>query len=315
MSRIITDLSEALAALRAHNVLAIPTETVYGLAADATNVTAVRSVYEIKKRPFNHPLIMHVAPEWDLSQWVSHIPSYVSELIAHFCPGPLTLVLPRRPDAVLDMVTGGHDTLAVRVPNHPLSLALLRAFGAPLVAPSANPFGKMSPTTPEHVLENFPQETFLILDGGRCTGGIESTIVDATETSVCRILRAGLLDSLAITQVIGPVLQESASLVPAPGCLEQHYQPNKPLYCFEDIRSLRDFAQQQEVAVLSFHASIGLAPYFYYQFSQDPVLVAHDLYYELHKADHSSATCIAVELPPNTPIWQGIRERLIKASQ
>ncbi|MEJ5211921.1 MAG: L-threonylcarbamoyladenylate synthase, partial [Burkholderiales bacterium] len=172
-----TDLDRAVALLRAGGVVAIPTETVYGLAADARNPQAVRRVFAIKGRPADHPLIVHIAAAESLPQWARDIPDAAWRLAGRFWPGPLTLILRRAP-GVPDEVTGGQDTVGLRVPDHPLTLELLRRFGGGLAAPSANRFGHVSPTRPEHVAQELGEAVDLILDGGPCSVGVESTILD-----------------------------------------------------------------------------------------------------------------------------------------
>ena len=168
MPTITTNIDLVLEHLKQGEVVAIPTETVYGLAADATNESAIKKIFSIKKRPLNHPLIMHVCHDWDLNQWVNNVPVYAQHMILAFWPGPLTLVFNSKKDAVHSLVNGGQNSIAIRAPSHPLTEQLLRRLNRPIVAPSANPFGQISPTTALHVAQSFPDEHFLILDGGRC---------------------------------------------------------------------------------------------------------------------------------------------------
>lgn len=315
MSMITTEPELALAALKRGDIVAIPTETVYGLAGNAENEQAIRKIYSLKNRPLNHPLIMHVAQHWDLSRWVSTIPDYAQILIKRFWPGPLTLVLPCKPGQVSPLVTGGQDTVALRCPKHPLAQALLQQAGFPLVAPSANPFGKISPTTAEHVYHSFKDEALLILDGGRCQVGIESTIVAATDPQHYQILRHGLIDETELNQVLAIKGTDKESAIRVPGKLEAHYQPEKPLYCFADRAALEAFCQQTRalVYILSFTESKGSSD-FYYQLPSSAEQSAYELYYQLRQADQSAATVIAIELPPEQEPWLAVRERIIKAS-
>lgn len=316
MSTITTNLDLALSYLKEGNIVAIPTETVYGLAANATDEQAIGKIYALKNRPLNHPLIMHVAKGCDLEQWVTAIPAYAKQLIGHFWPGPLTLVLPSNASKVSPMVTGGQDTVALRCPQHPLCQQLLQGLGFPLVAPSANPFGKISPTTAKHVYESFKEEELLILDGGRCDVGIESTIVDATDPKGYKILRHGLVSESEINRILPGLHLEEASTIRAPGKLENHYQPEKPLYCFADKLSLEHFCQQSlfPVYVLSFGKNSQLPQKLAYQLPSSPEKAAFELYYQLRLADQSEAQCIVIELPPQEANWQGINERILKAS-
>lgn len=314
MSTITTNLDLALSQLQQGEIVAIPTETVYGLAANAENEQAIRKIYAMKKRPLNHPLIMHVLDSWDLSQWVSDIPDYAKQLMELFWPGPLTLVLPCKKGQVNQLVTGGQDTVALRCPKHPLAQSLLEKLGFPLVAPSANPFGKISPTTAEHVKHSFKEEDLLILDGGRCQVGIESTIIAATNPKNYEILRHGLIEESLINAHLAARPFKNSAEIRVPGKLESHYQPEKPLFCFADIKEIKAFAAEKKgVYVLSF-AEMPIND-LYYRFPASPEQTAFELYYQLRAADQSNASCIAIELPPDEKQWQGLRERILKAGQ
>jgi L-threonylcarbamoyladenylate synthase len=316
MSTITTNFDLALAYLKRGDIVAIPTETVYGLAGDAGNEQAISKIYALKNRPLHHPLIMHVAEGWDLSQWVFAIPGYAHILIEHFWPGPLTLVMSCKTSEVNPLVTGGQDTVALRCPSHPIAQELLQKLGFPLVAPSANPFGKISPTTAEHVQHSFQQTELLILDGGRCQVGIESTIISATNPQGYEILRHGLINGKEIAAIL-PLMQleEANSVIRVPGKLDSHYQPEKPLYCFRDAAAIKQFCQQTAapVYVISFTAIPQLKSSLFYQLPSSPQQAAFELYYRLRQADRSEATFIAIELPPNQERWQGVQERLLKA--
>jgi L-threonylcarbamoyladenylate synthase len=313
MSLVTTQLHPALERLHNSDVVAIPTETVYGLAADATNDVAIHKVFALKKRPLNHPLIMHVAPEWDLAQWTTHIPDYVQKLITQYWPGPLTIVLPINPGKINPLITGGQQSIAIRAPNHPLALELLRQFGKPLVAPSANLFGKVSPTTAAHVAQSFENQDVLVLDGGRCDVGIESTIILATDPHEFKILRHGIIDEIQLRNSIAVKLNHESSDIRSSGALKHHYQPEKPLYyvnygaSFEKIRT-----KHPEAYIL--HFSPLKNSEYNIQLPLDPIKVAHELYYQLRQADTSCATQIIIELPPNDLIWQALRDRILKAS-
>ncbi|WP_028388613.1 L-threonylcarbamoyladenylate synthase [Legionella fairfieldensis] len=316
MSTITTNLQLALSRLKAGNVVAIPTETVYGLAGNAENEDAIKKIYTLKNRPLNHPLIMHVAENWDLSRWISVIPDYAYTLMQQFWPGPLTLVM-QSTDEVSPLITGGQTTVALRVPKHPMAQELLQQTGFPLVAPSANPFGKISPTTAEHVQDSFKHDELIILDGGRCQIGIESTIVDATNPEGYQILRHGLLEESVIETIIPGRQLKNTSTLRVPGRLDSHYQPEKPLYCFANPEAIITFFQQTNspVYVLSFAPIPQLNTDLYYQLPDNPEQLAFELYYQLRRADQSRAAMIAIELPPEQSQWQGIRERILKAGQ
>lgn len=315
MPTITTNINLALEHLENGEVVAIPTETVYGLAADATNETAIKKIFSIKNRPLNHPLIMHVCHDWDLSQWVTDVPEYAQQLILAFWPGPLTLVFNSKKDAVHPLVNGGQNSIAIRAPNHPLTEQLLRRLNRPLVAPSANPFGQTSPTTALHVAQSFPNEDFLILDGGRCDIGIESSIIQATHHDTYTVLRPGMID---LKTMKGQLFKECALKASSPrvsGQLDSHYKPKKKLYYVEDWRQLDDYLQVfiEKIYTLSISKHSPKEGQLHHQFPNDEKTVAYQLYNELRYADKSKADIIIIELPPNDIKWHAIREKIMKA--
>lgn len=311
---ITTNINKAIAQLKVGNLVAIPTETVYGLAGNADDENAIKKIFSLKNRPLNHPLIMHVAKDWDLSKWANEIPIYAQTLIDIFWPGPLTLVLKSNTTAVNPLVTGGQNTVAIRCPNHPIAQSLLKAIKFPLVAPSANPFGKISPTTAKHVQQSFSKQQLLILDGGRCEVGIESTIIAATNPYNYQILRHGMIDEAAIQATLSSLRAlKKESTIQVPGKLPTHYQPEKPLYCFSTTKELQQLIYLYPKAyIFSFAEKTNLNKDLYYQFPHSHKQVAYELYYQLRCADASLATTILVELPPEKENWQGIRERILK---
>lgn len=315
MSFITKRLSLAIYELKEGKPVAIPTETVYGLAAMINKPNAVRAIFELKERPMNHPLIVHVAKDWDLYQLVEDIPEYAKALIEQFWPGPLTLVFRVQQDKINPLINGGQSTVAIRCPSHPLAQKLLNRLETPIVAPSANPFGKISPTTAQHVKQSFHNKNVLILDGGRCSIGIESTIIDASNPSGYQILRHGLIDEKAIASAISARSLSTESTIRVPGKLESHYQPQKKLYYFEQYETLARFATKREgdVYVIASQQPENLDSMYFHLLADNPDKAAYDLYYQLRIADASNAICIAIELPPNTSEWQGIRERILKA--
>jgi L-threonylcarbamoyladenylate synthase len=217
-------IDEAAEVLRRGGLVAFPTETVYGLGADASDARAVRRIYQAKGRPPSHPVIVHLASAGQIGDWAATVPDDARAVAEAFWPGPLTLVLPRR-SSVPDEVTGGTETVGLRVPGHDLALALLRAFGGGVAAPSANRFGRVSPTTAAAVREEFADEVDLVLDGGPCPVGVESTVVDATGRRL-RILRPGAVTGEMMGEVVGyPVVVGEAGSVRAPGTLPAHYAP------------------------------------------------------------------------------------------
>lgn len=315
MSTITTNIELAKSCLKQGNLVAIPTETVYGLAGNAEDETAIRKIYALKNRPLNHPLIMHVAHHWNLTRWVSSLPDYAQTLINHFWPGPLTLVLNANMTNVSPLITGGQDTIALRCPKHPIAETLLTELNFPLVAPSANPFGKISPTTAEHVRDSFINADLLILDGGRCPVGIESTIIAATDSNHYQILRHGVISEQEISTILPDRALADNNSIRAPGKLASHYQPEKPLYCFADTAAIEQFCQQASapVYVISFQHFTHWPADLYYKMPTTPDKAAFELYYQLRRADQSEAASIAIELPPENDGWQGIRERILKA--
>src|SRR5262245_18326164 len=219
------EIQEAVEALRAGELVAFPTETVYGLGANANNPDAVRKIFALKGRPATHPVIVHIDHPRYLQRWVRDMPPEAQKLADAFWPGPLTLVVKRAP-AVHDVITGGQDTVAIRVPSHPVAQQLLNAFGGGIAAPSANRFGHVSPTRAEHVREEFGEQLPMILDGGECKVGLESTIVSCVG-EVPRLLRPG---SISITQLRAVVPNLQTNSDPAsprvPGTLSRHYSPS-----------------------------------------------------------------------------------------
>jgi len=218
------DIESAAAALRAGKLVAFPTETVYGLGADAENVAAVARIFAVKRRPANHPLIVHVASAEELPRWASHVPDAAWRLAEAYWPGPLTLLLRKAP-RVPSETTGGLDSVGLRVPAHPLALQLLRTFGGGVAAPSANRFGHVSPTTAQHVREDLGNDVDLLLDGGNCSVGVESTIVDLTR-DVPLLLRPGGVGAEDLESLLGVKLSRHLPAdVRAPGMLPSHYAP------------------------------------------------------------------------------------------
>lgn len=316
-ARIDTDLDRAIALLKAGGVVAIPTETVYGLAADAKNPKAVRRIFAIKGRPANHPVIVHIAAAEQLDQWARAVPEAACKLAAHFWPGPLTLILPRRPE-VPDAVTGGQDSVGLRVPAHALTLELLRRSGLGLAAPSANRFGRVSPTTPEHVAAELDEAVDMILDGGPCAVGVESTIVSLAPEPM--VLRPGGITAEALAEVLGQTvrMQENPTLR-APGALAAHYAPHTPL-CLIDPAQLWAEAKRhtragRRVAVLAIApAPAGLDAPVIAVMPAEAESYARALYARLRELDALSPDLILAEAVPDTPAWCAVADRLRRAA-
>lgn len=315
-------IERAVALLRRGELIAFPTETVYGLGADALNVEAVNKVFAAKGRPADHPLIVHLPHADALTQWARDIPREAIALARAFWPGPLTLILERE-DCVPDVVTGGQDTVGLRVPNHPLALELLRAFGSGIAAPSANRFGRISPTTAQHVHEELGDRVSLVLDGGACDVGIESTILDLSRGTPV-ILRPGAIGVEAIAAVIGrtPALRGKEGSDNAPrvsGSLAGHYAPCTPLRIVAPA-TLRDVLKAMRhsgrpCGVLA-HSLVPLAgePYAWRMLPADPAGYAHDLYRTLRELDGAGLATIVVEALPSDPAWDAVNDRLRRAA-
>jgi len=312
------EIARATAILRAGGVVAFPTETVYGLGADASNPAAVGKIYALKGRPSSHPVIVHLASAAALGDWALDVPERARRLVAQFWPGPLTLVLRRGP-RVPDAVTGGQDTVAVRVPAHPVAQALLQAFGGGIAAPSANRFGRVSTTTAAHVRAEFGDEVACVLDGGECEVGIESTIVDVSGPRPT-LLRPGGVPLAALEDALGEVLLAPGAAAPrAPGTLAAHYAPGTPLMLVEaDVAPelVRSLARQgKKLAVLSFSALQPLLPELkWLAASAAAAEYAHALYANLRELDAAGADVIIVERPPQRPEWLAVLDRLTRAA-
>ncbi len=306
----IIDVDEATQSLRSGGVVALPTETVYGLAANALDPAAVARIFEIKGRPTHHPLIVHVASAAHTTGWAELGPAGLA-LAAAFWPGPLTLVLPRGPLA-LDAVTGGLETVALRVPAHPVALDVLHRFGGGLAAPSANRFGHVSPTTAAHVAADLADEDIGLVDGGPCTIGIESTIVDLT-TERPTVLRLGAISASAIADVIGRdvahslAADQSHGRARAPGQLASHYAPRAHL----EIVAREDLERRRsELAALG----RGLVAVIGAELGDTPTAWARSLYAALREADAAGPQTILIAPPPPGPMHDAVADRLRRAS-
>lgn len=318
------ELAQALALLLADEAVAIPTETVYGLAANARSAAAIARIYALKGRPSTHPVIVHVTGADALGRWASHVPPAALALATAFWPGPLTLVLPRAP-AVLDAVTGGQDTVALRCPDHPLALALLEACALQgidgLAAPSANRFGHVSPTTRAHVEAEFGAD-FPVMDGGACRVGIESTIVDLSGAAP-RILRPGMLDRATLAEILHLAPQAAAKDAPrVSGSLAAHYAPATALQLVPPeslpARAAACIEQGLKIAVLariSREQSQDATPKArWWSLPGEPAAYAQVLYARLREADALAQDLILVEALPETVDWAGPRDRLARAA-
>ena len=309
-----SDVARAAAILRAGGLVAFPTETVYGLGAHALDAIAVRKIFAAKGRPPENPVIVHVADVDGARRLCRVFPAEAERLAARFWPGPLTLVLPRV-DAVPDEVTAGGPTVGVRVPAHPLALALLRAADLPVAAPSANPSLSISPTTAAHVRAGLGDRVDFVLDGGPCPGGIESTVL-ALGDGLPRILRPGLVTAHELEAEIGPVLvgaDPAATLAASPGLQRRHYAPRAPLARVDDLAPVRALLDRgAKVGLLAFEAGDPRAVVV--RMPRDPRAYAAQLYAALHALDAEGVAAIFVARVPDEADWLAVRDRLARAA-
>ena len=309
-----TAIDAAVAALRRGELIGLPTETVYGLAADAMNASAVAKIFALKGRPSEHPLIVHLACAEQLSDWAIDLPDAAKLLAKAFWPGPLTLIL-KRAARVGDWITGGQSTVGLRVPNHALALRVLTAFGSGLAAPSANRFGHVSPTTAGHVRAEFGAALPIVLDGGAAAVGIESTIIDLSQ-SLPRMLRPGQIGRREIEAVIGPITEGAAATSPrVSGSLRAHYAPHTPaLLCPRRQLAARAHALAA-AGRIALVLSIGDLP----ATTDGRALptqangYAQQLYAALRDLDARAADCLLIEWPRKQRSWTAIRDRLQRA--
>jgi L-threonylcarbamoyladenylate synthase len=298
-------IREAAELIRAGKLVAFPTETVYGLGAAAMDPAAVRRIFEAKGRPATNPVIVHVADASQAREVTADWPTAAEKLATAFWPGPLAIVVTKA-NGVPDAVTGGGPTVAVRCPAHPVARALIAAAG-PVAAPSANRSGELSPTTASHVLKGLDGRIDLVLDGGPCPGGLESTVVDATGP-VIRVLRSGPITVAQLAAVVGHV--EAGTIVsrgplPSPGMLTRHYAPRTALECAETEDEAGFLANLYETAGLRVAR---------WRPTGSPTEVAARLYAELHTLDAGGFDRIIASLPPDADEWRAVRDRLTRAA-
>lgn len=342
------DVLLAVQALKRGELVAFPTETVYGLGADATNKNALNRLYTVKGRPQSHPVIVHLASFEHISKWASYVPEEALILARAFCPGPLTFIL-KRSGCVLNEVTGGQDTVGLRIPAHPLALELLEAFGGGIAAPSANKFGKVSTTTADDVKLELGNEVSVVLDGGACPVGIESTIIDLSSSRI-KVLRPGMIFREQIEEVLGFNLDEHELKIPpaystqtkstdasqttqtssirVPGGLPSHYAPNTPLKLLEGHEIpgfICDLDLNSHTVGLLHYSNIDkifnnksnrypIDRIISRRADSDPHKFAQDLYSNIRFLDKSKSQLIIVETPPKTSAWTAILDRLYRAS-
>jgi L-threonylcarbamoyladenylate synthase len=310
-------VAAAAAILQRGGLVAFPTETVYGLGADATDPTAVERIFRVKGRPADHPLIVHLPDAAGLTAWTADLPHAARSVVEAFWPGPLTVVL-RRSDRVPDAVTGGRDTVGLRVPDHPVALALLRAFGGGVAAPSANRFGRVSPTSAADVAADLGTDVDLILDGGSCVVGVESTILDLS-TGVPEILRPGGISAAQLGQVLGTVPEtwRGEGAARAPGMLAAHYAPTAEVRVVArealDDEARGATAAGRVVGVLAPRALEGL-DVIELEPAGDAEHYAHVLYARLRQADRLGVDLLLVVPPPDEGVGRAVNDRLRRAA-
>jgi L-threonylcarbamoyladenylate synthase len=312
------EIEAAVQALRDGELVAFPTETVYGLGASAQNPVALRKIFEAKGRPISHPVIVHLDSPRFLPRWAREVPDAAAKLAEKFWPGPLTLVLPRAAN-VHDLVTGGQDTVAIRVPAHPMALQLITAFGGGIAAPSANRYGRLSPTRAEHVRDELGDAVRIVLDGGECKIGLESTIV-ACDSAGVRLLRPGAITVAQMRAVVGDVLVGVVEESPrVPGSTPSHYAPATPMAIVPageiDTQAATLSAGGRRIAVLA--QRLPLKSHMYVTWvnaGKRPAQYAHDLYANLRALDKAGCEQILVQDVPEDDRWDAVRDRLSRAA-
>ncbi|HUK02882.1 MAG TPA: L-threonylcarbamoyladenylate synthase [Steroidobacteraceae bacterium] len=312
------DIDAAVQALRDGDLVAFPTETVYGLGANAQNPAAVRKIFEVKGRPTSHPVIVHLDSPRFLHRWVKEVPQVAQRLADRFWPGPLTMVMPRAAQ-VHDIVTGGQDTVAIRVPQHPMAQQLLTAFGGGIAAPSANRYGRLSPTRAEHVRDELGESVRIVLDGGECHIGLESTIVACEEERV-RLLRPGAITARQLREVAGDLLLGADVESPrVPGSTPSHYAPTTPLVIVPagevDAQAAALSDGGRRIAVLAQRLPLKAHKYVtWVNAGRRADQYAQTLYANLRALDRAGCAQILVQDVPHDERWDAIRDRLLRAA-
>ncbi|MEW9797055.1 L-threonylcarbamoyladenylate synthase [Alteromonas sp. CYL-A6] len=310
--RLPDDLKRAVTLLEQGECVALPTETVYGLAADASRPDAICKIFAAKGRPANHPLIVHVPDADAIDHWAVNVCDQARALARTCWPGPLSLLFDKHPD-VPDEVTGGHNTIVLRAPAHPVFQTLLRETGLGLAAPSANRYQFLSPTTAQHVLRSLDGRIAAVVDGGPARAGIESTIAQVTEHGI-RLLRPGPVSVTQIQAITGlPILADNTSVPVVPGSVKRHYQPVTPATLASADQIAAAVAGDEDIAVLSYSAvlaSLPLSRGWHQHLPATPADYASRLYDALHALDMSGSNRIVIEMPPQDDTWVAVNDRL-----
>lgn len=306
-------VDEIVLLLRRGAIVALPTETVYGLAADATNDEAIRKIFVAKGRPSDHPLIVHIDSVDKAKNWAEQLTDNAGKLAAHFWPGPLTMIFHKK-ESVSELITSGLKTIALRVPNHTATLEVIKKLGTAIAAPSANAYKRTSPTKPEHVLKTLSGKISGILNGGPCRIGLESTILDMTKRRPA-ILRPGAITASMIEDVIHvKVEQPLTHKEKVSGNSSAHYQPEKPLFVMSKDEIRRLVQEEPNVAVIHYSRLSRTEKAGYYKMPSGKIGYAKMLYEMLYRADSTKVNKILVETPPVSKDWLDINDRLQKAS-
>ncbi|NBP16392.1 threonylcarbamoyl-AMP synthase [bacterium] len=306
-------INQAVNLLKDGEIVAVPTETVYGLAADALNDHAIAKIFQAKNRPANHPLILHTESYDQINDWAINISEDAKKLAKHFWPGPLTMILQKN-NRVSSLITGGLDTVGLRVPDHPVALALIKKLGNGIVAPSANAHKKTSPTKPEHVLKTLDGKIAGIIDGGPCSVGIESTIIDMTKSTPV-IVRPGAITAQMIEAVINKKVESPLQHnQKVSGNMEIHYQPDKPLFLLSLDTIEKKLPTERSVAVMHYSEIAHHKHATYYKMPNNKNDYAKGLYQTLYVIDTTDVDTIFVEIPPTSAEWSDVNDRLRKAS-
>ncbi len=308
-------IDKAVELLKAGELVAFPTETVYGLGADSTNDQALAKIFQLKERPKNHPLILHIATIAELNKYAQNIPDIAYKLAENFWPGPFTIILERAKDTS-KVITGQQDTVALRIPNHPVALELLENFGAAIAAPSANRFGRISPTTSEHVKTEFGNKIKLILDGGASQVGLESTILNLS-SSQAQILRPGQITKEAIANILGYMpqsMQNTNNAIKSPGLLKSHYSPITASSLKTRSELAKIIKTQNNIGVLCHSLNLKEAKNIIV-LKNNPATYAQKLYASLRQLDRLGLNHIYIEEPNDNSEWSAIKDRLSRATQ
>ena len=318
MTQISSDISKAIELLNKEDVVAIPTETVYGLAGNIYSEKAIRKIFQVKQRPLFNPLIVHIPSIDQLEKIAREFPVKAQKLAEAFWPGSLTLILPKRLN-IPEIVTGGKDTVGVRIPNHPVTLSLLKQLSFPLAAPSANPFNRISPTSSDHVKAYFENTLSMVLEGGECKNGIESTII-GFENKEAILYRLGAISIEDIEKIIGKIqIRNTSETTPnAPGMLAKHYAPKTKMYLLDDLDKFIENNKSKKIGILKFKENLNTASVEHIEIlskSGDLKEAASKLYSTLHKLDSLNLDLIVAERFPDVGLGKSINDRLERATK